>query len=161
MGRTLYIAKKWLLFTQADLQPALPPPSFLAVFRTLSFFSLWMSDPNLPSFTSFLVSYPIHKSKGYPHIKITETVHISPPHYQINIIIVSRERFALVSNFGFFFEKMAKNVNPPFFTYTPFESTILLVCYKLSSKIVSRPWVKLQAVKWGWSNWKSPSFDRL
>ena len=44
-----------------------------------------------------------NRSKSYPHIQITETVHISPPHYQINIIIVSRERFALVSNFGIIF----------------------------------------------------------
>jgi hypothetical protein len=43
-------------------------------------------------------------------------------------------------------------------TYTPFESPVLLVFHKLSSKIVSRPWVKLQAVKGGWSNWKSPSW---
>ena len=43
-------------------------------------------------------------------------------------------------------------------TYTPFKSLILLVCSKLSTEIVSRPWVKLQAVKVGSSNRKSRFF---
>ena len=41
---------------------------------------------------------------------------------------------------------------------TPIESSILAICRKLSTKIVSRPWVKLQAVKVGSSNRKSRFF---
>ena len=43
-------------------------------------------------------------------------------------------------------------------TFTPFESPILLVCAKILRQIVSWPWVKLQAVKGGLSNWKSRFF---
>ncbi len=60
-----------------------PLPETLFAFLVKLFYSHFRLRVKL-SETSFLLII-IHRSKGYPRIKVTETIHISPPHYQTSI----------------------------------------------------------------------------